>query len=461
MKEARRKHKIRKLYKVSIIEGSFAQIYGNLALIGSSFITKFMVILQASPLQFSFLSALGQLSGLWQPLGLAFSHRFERRKWPCIWITALGRMLTVFLGLALLFPSNQKGIWFALSLLFVSAGLQSTGGNIWIAWISDMIPVRIRGRFFSKRNQIHLIIGLVFSYVLSYHVDLFESAERGVKYISMLKAQNFFIPQNQGMFLAFIFIFASLLGVFGLWILSLQPERTRKLPEQSLKSLYREPFKDKNFRLLLVFGSWWFFATGVGSPFWTPFMLRNLEMGLFDVQIYSTLHMGASLLSFSFWGRFIDKFGNKTAMKICVLLGGINPLLWLFVSPGNYHLLWLEALGSGFMWAGSGIVTTNFVLSIAPKGSEQGYSGMYAAITGTFMMISTLGSGIFYPPAMTIGKKLLAPEQITFLVGAFMRWAAIIPLIMVREKHSVSLRKALAFSMGGVLGLRNKFGKKD
>lgn len=461
MKEARRKHKIRKLYKISIIEGSFAQIYGNLALIGSSFVTKFMVLMQASPLQFSFLSALGQLSGLWQPLGLAFSHRFEKRKWPCIWMTALGRLLTIFLGIALFFPNQQSGIWFALGLLFISAGFQSVGGNIWIAWISDMVPVRIRGRFFSKRNQIHLIVGLIVSYILSYHVDLFESAGRGVKYISLLKAESFFVPENQALFLSFIFIFASLLGVFGLWILSLQPERNRKLPTQSLRSLYREPFLDKNFRLLLVFGSWWFFATGVGSPFWTPFMLKNLEMGLFDVQIYSTLYMGASLLSFSFWGKFIDKFGNKTAMKICVLLGGINPMLWLFVSPGNYHLLWLEALGSGFMWAGSGIVTTNFVLSIAPKGSEQGYSGMYAAITGSFMMISTLGSGIFYPPAMMIGAKQLAPEQITFLIGGFMRWAAIIPLFMVKEKRSVPLRKALAYTMDGVLNYRSRSGKKD
>lgn len=461
MKAVRRKHKIRKLYKVSIIEGSFAQVYANLAVIGSSFITKFMVIMQATPLQFSFLSALGQLSSLWQPLGLAFSHRFEKRKWPCIWLTAFGRMLTIFLGLALIFPTQQQGIWYILSLLFISSGLQASGGNIWIAWISDMVPIRIRGRFFSRRNQIHLIIGLIISYILSYHVDLFESADRGVKYIAFIKAQNFFQPQNQALFLALIFISASILGVFGLWILSLQPERKRAIPAQSLRSMLREPFGDKNFRLLLIFGAWWFLATGVGSPFWTPFMLKNLEMGLFDVQIYSTLHIGSSLLSFSFWGRFIDRFGNKTAMKICVLMGGMNPLLWLFVSPGNHHLLWLEALGSGFMWAGSGVVTTNFVLSIAPKGSEQGYSGMYAAITGFAMMLTTLASGVFYPPAMTIASKQLAPEQITFFIGSVMRWLSIFPLMMVREKRSVPLRKALAYTMGGILGYRTKLGKRD
>ena len=34
-----------KAYRVSILEGIFAQIYGGLATIGSSFITKFMVLL--------------------------------------------------------------------------------------------------------------------------------------------------------------------------------------------------------------------------------------------------------------------------------------------------------------------------------------------------------------------------------------------------------------------------------
>lgn len=441
---------IRRAYRTSIAEGIFAQVYGNLAQIGSSFITKLMVILGASPMHYSLLSAFGQVSAVWQPLGFALTHKLKTRKMACVWITAAGRFLTLFLGLALLFRIPQQGIIYVLALMFFSAGLQAMGANLWIAWISDLIPLSIRGRFFSRRNQILLSIGLAVSYVLSFHVDLFDGAKGGFKqfYIDFLGAGSFFEPQNQAWFLAGVYVFATLVGLFGLLILARQPERPLRHHEtQGLLSRYREPFGDKNFRLLLVFGIWWMLAVGVGSPFWGPYMLKKLSMSLFGMQLYGTLHTAASLLSFNFWGRFIDRFGNKSAMKICVALGGLNPMFWLFTSAGNYDILWLEGAISGFMWAGTGIITTNFVLSIAIRGKEQVYSGLYAALTGTAMMLSTLASGVFYPSSLDLGFGLLEPEQVTFGIGGIMRWLSFIPLFFVVERRSTPLRKALAASL--------------
>lgn len=438
---------VSRTYRISITEGIFSQIYGSLSTIGSSFITKLMVILGASPLHYSLLSALGQVSAVFQPLGVAVTHRLKKRKQACILITALGRVLTLFLWMALLFPLKSSGIWFALALLFVSAGLQSTGANIWIAWVSDLIPLSIRGRFFSKRNQYMLLFGLIVSYIISFHVDLFEKNSGGIRaaYIKLLGLKDYFTPENQAWFLGGVFVFATLLSLFGLTILARQPERQRRdVRDQKLTRLYLEPFKNKNFRHLLVFGVWWMFSIGVGSAFWGPFMLKKLQMGLFEVQLYGSLHMVFSLLGYNFWGRFIDRFGNKTAMKICVFLGGLNPMFWLFMTAQNHTILWFEAVTSGFMWAGAGIVTTNFALAIAGKGREQVYSGTYNAIVGVGMMISTLLSGVFFPPALRLGSLALEPEQVVFGVGGILRWLTIIPLALVVENRSVPLRQAMS-----------------
>ncbi|HPV00402.1 MAG TPA: MFS transporter, partial [Candidatus Cloacimonas acidaminovorans] len=283
--DKKQKHsRLRISFQTSVTEGIFAQIYGNLSAIGSSFIVKLMVILGASPMHYSLLSAIGQVSALWQPLGVAITHKLKERKSACIKITAIGRFLTIFLGLSLLFNNHLQGIWFVLILLFFSAGLQSLGANIWIAWISDLIPLSIRGRFFSRRNQILIGIGLIVSYIVSFHIDLFESAKGAFKlgYIKLLRAEKFFLPQNQPLFLAGVFVFASLIGLIGLFFLNRQPERPlRPVPEQRLRERYSAPFKDKNFRLLSVFGIWWMLAIGVGSPFWGPFMMKKLSMSLF------------------------------------------------------------------------------------------------------------------------------------------------------------------------------------
>jgi MFS family permease len=447
-------HTVRRGFRLSVIEGIFAQVYGSLSTIGSGFITKFMVLLGASPLQFSLLSALGQVSAVFQPLGVAFTHRLKRRKWACVWITAAGRFLTFFIGAALLFSVRQHGIWFLLGLLFVGAGLQAAGANIWIAWVSDLVPVGIRGRFFARRNQILMFAGLVMGYLASLYVDSFEKTSGFVRHwlVDAWPWGTWFRPENQPRFLGGMFIFAAVIGIVGLFILARQPERPlRDHGKRRLWEAYREPFRDRNFRLLLFFGVWWMLAIGVGSAFWGPFMLTKLRMGMFKMQLYGSLHTAASLLAFNFWGRFIDRYGNKSAMQICVLLGGLNPMLWLFMTAQNYNILWIEGIISGFMWAGNGVVTTNFVLSIAGKGREQVYSGLYAAIAGVSMMASTLLSGVFYPSPLDIGARLLEPEQVVFGVGGILRWLALIPLAFVIEKRTIPLGKALSGTFRSVL----------
>ncbi len=444
--EHRKRYTVTRTYKVSVLEGIFAQIYGGLATIGSSFITKFMVILGASPLQFSILSSLGQLSAVFQPLGVALMHRLRKRRRVCIAVTAVGRFLSFFIGAALLFEDPQNGIAFVLGLLFLSAGLQAVGGNIWIAWVSDLIPIGIRGRFFARRNQILVLAGLIAGYVFSFLTDLFETGGGPLRgtLSRWLDPRVFFTPRNQAVFLAGVFVTAAVIGFIGLVILARQPDRKRSLQQQmSLRKKYAEPFRDVNFRYLLAFGIWWMLAIGVGSAFWGPFMLKKLQMSMFQMQLYSTLHMGSSLLAFLFWGPFIDRFGNKTGMKICVFLGGLNPMFWLFMTAQNHAILWLEALSSGFMWAGSGVITTNFVLAVAGKGKEQTYSALYGAIAGIAMMSSTLLSGLFFPSRLAVGTLLLEPEQVVFGVGGVLRWLSIIPLLAVRDRHQPRTRPSL------------------
>jgi len=392
MNKAKKNNLLRKTLRISTLEGIFSQVYGTFAMIGSGFIVKLLLILQASPIHFSLLSSIGNISQVFQPLGVAITHKLANRKKACITITAIGRFLTFFLGISLLFADPHTGIWFALLLLFCSASLLSIGVNIWIAWISDIVPLSYRGRFFSRRNQLMLIAGLLAGYLGSFAVDLFDINRKGLHqtFIRLTGLENYFKPEYQGTFLTALFVFATFLSLIGLAILSRQPERRAVVKPESLLQIYRLPLKDKNFRKLLMFGMWWMLAIGIGSAFWSPFMLKKLQMSLFEVQLYGSLHIISSLLSYRFWGRFIDAHGNKSAMKICLIFGGLNPMFWLFMTAPNHSIIWFEALISGFMWAGTGIVSTNFVLSIAIKGKEQVYSGLYGALGGISMMITTL-----------------------------------------------------------------------
>jgi MFS family permease len=280
------------------------------------------------------------------------------------------------------------------------------------------------------------------SYGFSFFIDRFSS-EGGKDYHS--QASTFFKVENLPLAFAIMFVAAVVTAFSGLGVLARLPEKKKKIEEESTVGMFFLPMKDNNFRRFLLYSCWWTLAVGIGAPFWQPFMLQKLHMTLFEVQIYGSINMVASILVFRFWGRLIDAYGNRTAMRLVILLGGFNPMVWLFVTPHNYPVLYLEAITSGVMWAGAGLVATNFVLSIAPEDRKQLYSGVSGAFSGLAMMTTMLGSGVFLPQNLSIGNISLEPEQVLFGLTGIARWSAQIPLSSIREPKAKTVREAIAF----------------
>ncbi|MGB3977057.1 MAG: MFS transporter [bacterium] len=437
---------LRKTMKISIIEGAFAQIYMSLSGPGSVFITRFAVLLNASPFHFGLLSAIGQLSQVFQPIGAIITRPMTSRKGMVLFFALTGRLMTLFLGILpfILFDFNAMALF--LGLFFVSTTLQAIAGNAWIAWISDSFPLRIRGRFFSVRSRYLLIIGLLTGLLAAGFIDGFEKRKI---IITPQFLTNIFLKTTDDTNLAtgflLLFSFATLIGVVGISILKKQPENHKSVETESLISMFSVPFKDGNFLRLLLFTCWWMLAVGIGAPFWQPFMLNKLQMSLSKVQFYGVTSTIAQLVVLKKWGKFIDRFGNKTAMAIAILLGGFNPMVWLVVSPSRYWLVYFEAVTSGIMWAGAGIVAVNFVLALAPDKRRQVYSGIHGAVSGLAMMFTMILSGWLLPYVPMIYSGRFAAEQVLFGMTGLFRWSALIPLLLIHDVRAPKLNEMIIF----------------
>ena len=448
----------RKAMRISVVEGIFAQIHETLTAIGSAFITKAAVVLNATPMQFSLLSGIAQFSLFFQLYAVRHNENVSNRKQPCIRFAMIGRMLVVMLGICFALANRELALYCFLGILFVSAVFKTISGNMWVAWISDLIPKKVRGRFFSRRLQVNLLFSLAFGYFFTFLIDLFETSSGTWKadLVNKLNLANFFVKENLPIGLATIFIIGSIFGIYGLTLLKKQPERLIRRVEQGRVSLF-EPLKNKSFRKLVRFQMWWMFAIGVGAPFWGKFMLEKLQMSLVEMQLYSMLSAIGMLISYRLWGKFLDKFGNKTAMKICVLLGAINPTMWVFLTPENYFLVFVEAITSGVMWSGANLITFNFVLALAPKGKEQNWSAIYSGFGGIMMLSTILLSGLFFPKPIIIGNFHLHPEQVLFALASIFRISAQIPLHFVDEPKSTGLRKTIGIASDYMLAKIMRF----
>ncbi len=435
---------IHRATQISIIEGMFWQAYATLAAPGSVFLTKFAVMLGATPLQFGVLSAIGQLSQVFQPLGAAITRKMTSRKGVVVTLISWGRAITFVYGLLPFLLPAQAAMWSFLALFFVATSLQAVAGNIWIGWISDLIPLERRGRFFAVRSQYLMLVGLATGYLFSAFVDLFDVGRSGFAsaLAKALGGADWLSPGHLPHALLGVMAAAAGFGLISARILMLQPERPKPVEQERFRDAMADCFRDRNFCKLLFYGFWWMLAVGIGGPFWGVFMIKKLGMSLISIQIYGMVQTLASLLSVRPWGTLIDRFGNKTAMRVAIVMGGINPLVWLFATPRNYEFLYIEAATSGVMWAGAGLVASNFVLSIAPAERRQIYSGIFGAVSGFAMMLTLLGSGAFLPPQLTLLGLRLEPEQVLFGLGGLMRWSAQIPLSWVHEPGASSVRVA-------------------
>jgi hypothetical protein len=419
--------------------------------------TKMAVFLGAGPFQFGLLSAIGQVSQVFQPLGLAVTRSLTRRKKAVIILAASGRAVTPLFGLLPFVLASPQALTGFLAAFFAVTALLAVSTNAWMGWIGDMVPTRIRGRFIARRNQLLMLAGLAGGYVFGIGIDLFDrtpGAAAGL--ISRLAG----LPPLDGMagwaFLA-LFTIAGALGLFGLSILRRQPEREKEVESASFASLLAVPLRDRNFRRLLLFGGWWMLAIGVGAPFWQPFMINELGMSVFSIQIYGTISTLSAMASLQAWGRFVDRWGNRNAMAVAILMGSANPMFWVAADASTVWLVYIEAALSGCMWAGAGIIAMNFVLSIAPDQSRQAYSGLYGAACGLGMVVTMLLSGLLMPPPVIVGDYWIHPMQVLFFLTGILRLTALIPLFWVAEPEArpftAVIRRVLQFAAVRVTAL--------
>jgi len=432
--------RLRKIEKISVIEGIFGQIFNSLAGPGSAFLTKFAIMLNATPFHFGILSAIGQVSQIFQPLGALVTKRRRKRKGIVLGLQFSGRGIVLCYGVLPFLVLSDNAIHAFLLLFLLSVSLLAVAENAWIGWISDLVPLRGRGRFFSVRSQYLMLAAIATSYMFSLFIDSFTTGG-GLALQDMKSA--FLRADGLAQGFAVIFFVAAIAGFVGLAVLARQPEKIKAIEEEGIVGMFLLPMKDRNFRRYLLYSCWWMSAVGVGAPFWQPFMMQKLHMSLFEVQIYGSMNIIASILVLRLWGRMIDTFGNRTAMRFIILLGGFNPMVWLFITPQNYFLLYLEAITSGIMWAGAGLVATNFVLSIAPNERRQLYAGVSGAFSGIAMMATMLLSAALLPEGFIISGLRLEPEQVLFALTGIARLSAQVPLSWVREPRSRPVSDAI------------------
>ncbi|HEY9061502.1 MAG TPA: MFS transporter [Pseudobacteroides sp.] len=365
--------------------------------VGGAAFTKFAVKLGIDDFKYGIILTLAILGSVIQ---LPFSFNIENSgKRKLIFLAAgfIHRLLYIPIALIPLFvPSANKNLIFIsiAFLIMVSSAANSVVGVAFSSWMGSLIPLRIRGRYFSKRMMIYTVSGALSGLIIGQYIDRFNSLT------------NYSI----------LFIVIALFGAADIFcFIFIKDPPVETTEKQSIKTL-KEPFKDKNYLKLIISVSLWNFGINLPTPFLFMFMIKQLNMSLFSIYLLSQFVSNvATILFVQHIGKAIDKYGNRPVAVISAFFISIIPFLWCFATPHNYYfIIPIASLITGIFWPGFEMSFINLSIWLAPKKHRTSYLANYTMFT------SVVGIGLSYLLGscfMRFAEPYLKQLEAPFLVG--------------------------------------------
>jgi MFS family permease len=160
-----------------------------------------------------------------------------------------------------------------------------------------------------------------------------------------------------------------------------------------------EPFRDLNFRRLLMYLGTWLFAINLSGPFYTVYMLKRLELSMPLVIGLSVLSQITSIMSFRVWGRAADSLSNKSVLIVSGYMYIVSVLLWPFLALSEDYVLLIPLLVvvhalTGISAAGVNLCTGNIALKAAPYGNATAFLAVNAIVRGIAGVAAPILGGI-------------------------------------------------------------------
>lgn len=382
---------------------------------GETYFSAYALFLGASAAQISLLAAVPPLFGaLAQILAAWLSHRLGQRR-TVILVGALMHALTwlPLVWLPYFFPAHAVPV--LITCLIFYHGWIGLGTPLWGSLIGDLVPTHRRGRFFAARTRLMSMmnfVALVTAGLVLHFFELRDDTRLGFLAVFSIAAA------------------ARLYSFYQLWCMH--------EPEQARTSLSLPPLSRLVPRLLVsrvvhfsLFTASFSFAVAVAAPFFTLYMLKDLEFSYLQFMLATAATVLTQALTLTSWGRFADAFGNRMVLVAAGTLVPLLPALWL-VSESFAYILFVQALG-GLAWAGFGLAAGNYLYDLVPPERRTAYWAGHNA----------LNSASAFGGAMLGGYLSARMPHTASLLGLKLHWSSGLWAVLL---VSAVLRGAVAAS---------------
>lgn len=324
---------------------------------------------------------------------------------PAAWLTDRGRRRDV----AIAAVSASRLVWAPMALLafgaldpeparwllavvaVLSSALSVVGNNAWTAWMGDLVPGRLRGRFFGRRTMWVTVAGGLASLATGALLDGMGD-------------------DGQRLALAALSLVAAISGVLTALLMRLQVDPVVSLPRAGGFAAFATVLRDARARTLIVYQLAWGAAIAPAASYWTLHVLDTLALGFVFLSVHGVIAALARIATVTSWGRAVDRHGARPVLAACSMGIGVMPFLWILATPERVWPLVLDAIITGCLWGGHGVASIDLPLTVAPRRERPFYLAAFATASGIGFVVSA---------ALSSAAVGLAPARVAFGLTPF------------------------------------------
>ncbi len=366
---------LRRSLRACTAEGAAAEVVG--ACCGGAALTGWALHLGMSARLVGLVGALPVVTQMLQLGGAFVTARFGHRRTAivCVALSRQTFLPLAFLPLLRLDPGQSQ-----LLLLGVAGahhGLGVLANNAWNAWMGELVPGGLRGRYFGRRTSLCTVVG--------------GACALGAGLAMDHGARN----ANAGPVLQVLAVVASVAGVLSVVLMARQHARpARREPARWALHAMRRVFADGGARRMMAFSLAWNGACGLSAPVFALFLLRDLGTGYAVLAAQGAGAALAKVASGSAWGRTVDRVGPRRVLVVCT--GGLvfSPLFWLACRPGLLWPLAADLAIGGALWGGHQVASFALPLSVAPPRERPFYVAAVALAGGAAFAVTSAFGGV-------------------------------------------------------------------
>ncbi|MFC4798739.1 MFS transporter [Neobacillus sp. GCM10023253] len=330
--------------KISIYHGMVSTVATNLA---SNYFPIFAIsILGASNYQVGLISSLPPLVALIMtiPAAVILNRLEEQKKTVALSVLWARVLFLLLIGVVYLQSSMQAWTFLLIIALMNVPGTISNVG--WQTLISGMISEERRGTFFSDRNRLLTLVGMVTTLIIG--IVMKKETDNAAAYQTL-------------------FFMAVTFGVLEVVFLMKHKEtiKSKQVKEPKNSSMDWSIFKDRGYKWFLIAALCFNFTWQMAWGLFNIYNVKYAHATILWISIFSVANQLVQIFSYPLWKKWADQKSN-TLMLVWVAAGMATAPFLNALSTNLYYLTFVS-MTSGFFVSGTVLLLFNLLLEQSPK----------------------------------------------------------------------------------------------